>query len=247
MTQPTEKQFREEAIAEMIAQKKAEYREQRWSDYRRATWGRDDFKKKIKAATALPFTDEERGLFGRLNSLYRNSQHLVGELVTAENEISRTSSKADACARNLANSQENALRFSNRYLEALPEIMQLNILEEPTYDSYNQIFCFRGQGGSDKSLDDYAKIEDNEAQAKKFSMELDKWNEQLAQQQARRDSLLAQLENNMEQMRSIIATELPPIYEGLQARFAERKAAAEKELEDFEAKLNADFADLWQS
>ena len=248
-TKPTEKQFREEVIAAMVAQKKEEYRRQRWDSYHwQGMIGRSELRKKMKAVSALPFTDEERSVFNRLLATYNDSQRLVREIESADRDIKSTSSKASRAASYLSDLQENAQRFSNEFLEALPAIMELKILAEPTFDRYNDVFRFaEGSGGNYKSLTDYKRIAEQETEAQQFSQELAKWNEQLEQQQARRADLVVQLQKNCESLRAIISNELPPIYDGIQARFAERQAAVEKEMADFDKNLDKEFADLFDN
>jgi len=241
----TQQNFREEAIAELVAQKQQEYA-LRESDryFSSLSLGRDEIRKKY-SEMKTPFTATEKKSIEKFISLFKANQAISSEITTVERAINRHNSDIGQLSSSIEFLTNADDKITSAYRESLPEFAQIEFLEIPTYNYNNEKFVFYSSKlGTDdyvaKKVLEYENIQKNDKQRDELKSKLVELQADLTVAQKRKEDLLSTLSKNSAELREL-AKQLPAIYEKFVAQQAKLKSAMEKELKDFGDKLYAEF------
>lgn len=237
--------FREEVIAELVAQKKYEYDMQLADRYSaELSLGRDDIRKKYAAADAQLFSDVKEDLLKSFVTLFKDSQRMVAELTIVDRAINRYSSDIGQINSSLKSISELADKTTKAYFESIPKLAQVEFLDEPYYDYNNERFVFyqSTMGNADytaRQILAYDKIAADAAQIPALKSRLDKAQKDLADAQNQKAELLSAVASNSAQLREL-AEQLTELYKAVEDKRAENKVAMEKELDELADKVHAE-------
>lgn len=244
--QPTEKMFREEAIAELMAKKKEEHEERRRREYNVAMIPRRDIEKKLREEPIMAFDESERTTLDEFKNLFVGSQELARDLEQVDKTISELRRNLDDAKRHATDRGAQLVKVTRKFREAIPNLTGLKIYAEPKMNTWHEVSFYDGRDSGQAPtavLKEYDEIFEVEAAKQKAEMLIIQLEAELTGAQNRKAALEKNLTGNLSRLNEMLPT-LTPIYDRIGEFEAEHRAAVNLELAAFDKKIHAEFPEF---
>lgn len=246
MNESIENEIREEAIAELTAQKKKERREALANQIYsyRSSWydQRNALAKESEKITGLPFTDEEKATLGNLRGLFESCRELASALKNKEQSLADQRAEIRQMESHLESCGREEQKFATKFVESFPDIKQIEMLETLTYNSALDKYVFYGEGHNgvtsiEKNLGGLAKVA---SEAQNLEPQLTRAKNCLELAESEYKKMRVQFVSNVRAIKKILKTDIPALEVTLQKRQVARRLEISNKISDLDERSNAE-------